>query len=65
MSAPVINSKPASTVASTYCSFIADGAFDHVLMELSIQVDKRLAYAAVDDRHSAGVGAGDGCVRRR
>lgn len=45
--------------------FVADRALDHMLMQLSIQVDERLAYAAVDDRHTAGVGAGDGCVRRR
>lgn len=47
------------------CSFIADCALDHMLMQLSIQVDERLAYTAVDDRHTAGIGAGDGCVRRR
>lgn len=47
------------------CSFIADSALDHVLMQLSIQVNERLAYAAVDDRHTAGVGTGDGCIRRR
>lgn len=52
-------------MASTYCGFIADRALDHMLMQLSIQVDERLAYSAVDDRHTAGVGASDGCVRRR
>lgn len=52
-------------MATTYCSFIADCALDHVLMQLAIQVDERLTYAAVDDRHTAGVGAGDGCVGRR
>lgn len=52
-------------MAFTYRGLIADCALDHVLMQLSVQVDEGLAYAAVDDRHTAGVGAGDGCVRRR
>lgn len=52
-------------MAFTYRGFITDCALDHVLMQLSVQVDEGLAYAAVDDRHTAGVGAGDGCVRRR
>lgn len=52
-------------VSPSYCSFIADCALDHVLMHLAIQVDERLANAAVDNWHTAGIGAGDGCVRRR
>lgn len=52
-------------MASTYCSFIADRALDHVLMQLPIQVDEGLADAAVDDGNTAGVRAGDGCVGRR
>lgn len=47
------------------CSFIADRALDHVLMQLPIQVDEGLADAAVDDGNTAGVRAGDGCVGRR
>lgn len=55
----------AAAAASTYRGFVADCALDHVLMQLSIQVNERLAHAAVDDGHTAGVWAGDGCVRRR
>lgn len=54
-----------TTTGSTYCGFIADCALDHVLMQLPIEVDERLADTAVDDGHTAGVRAGDGCVRRR
>lgn len=44
--------------------FVADGALDHVLMQLPIQVDDGIADAAVDDGHAAGVRAGDGRVWR-
>lgn len=44
---------------------VADGALDDVLVQFSVQVDERLAHATVDDWHSAGVWAGDGCVWRR
>lgn len=53
------------SAASAHRSFVADGALDHVLMQLPVQVDDGLADAAVDDGHAAGVGAGDGRVRRR
>lgn len=62
---PLIKPSHTSAMASPYRGFIADGALDHVLMQLPIQVDDGLAYAAVDDRHTASVGVGDGCVRRR
>jgi len=55
----------ASTVASTYRGFIADCALDHVLMQLSIQIYERLTNTAVDDGHTGGIGARDGCVGRR
>lgn len=49
---------------ATHRGFVADGALDHVLMQLPIQVDDGIADAAVDDGHAAGVGAGDGRVGR-
>lgn len=53
------------SLASAHRGFVADGALDHVLMQLPVQLDDGLADAAVDDGHAAGIGAGDGCVWRR
>lgn len=50
--------------AAAHRGFVADGALDHVLMQLPIQVDDGLTDAAVDDGHAAGVRAGDGRVGR-
>lgn len=44
--------------------FVADGALDHVLVQLPIQVDDGLTHPAVDDGHATGVRAGDGRVGR-
>lgn len=46
-------------------SLVADGALDDVLVQFAVQVDERLTHATVNDRHSASVWVGDGCVRRR
>lgn len=46
-------------------SFIADRALDDMLVQFAIQVDDGLADAAVDDGHTAGIRAGDGCVGGR
>lgn len=54
-----------STAAFAYRSFIADRALDDVLVQFAVQVDDGLADAAVDYGHTAGLGAGDGCVGRR
>lgn len=51
--------------AASYRGLIAGRAFDHMLMELAVQVDEGLADAAVDDGHAGGVGVGDGRVRGR
>lgn len=49
---------------STYRSFIADCALNHMLVKLAIQVDERLADTAVYDWNTAGIWADDGCIRR-
>lgn len=49
---------------STYRSFVANCTLDHVLVKLAVQVDEGLADAAVYHRNAAGIGAGDGGVRR-
>lgn len=51
-------------ISGAHRGFVADGALDHMLMQLPIQVDDGLADAAVDDGHAAGVRAGDGRVGR-
>lgn len=51
--------------APTYGGLVAQRALDHVLVHLAVQVDERLAHAAVDDGNAARVRAGDCRVRRR
>lgn len=48
----------------TYRSFIANRALNHMLVKLAIQVDERLAHAAVYYWNPTGIGTGNGCIRR-
>lgn len=54
-----------STCARSHRGLVADRTLDHVLVQLPVQVDQGLTHPAVDDRHAAGVWAGDGRVGRR
>lgn len=48
----------------TYRSFIANCALNHMLVKLAIQVDERLAHAAVNYWNTSGIRTGDGCIWR-